>query len=162
MKTIASFLFFLFIACVFSAGKYSKTAPSYTWQLPPSIINCIDKEDMDPKLFDDAVEFWEDHGHIFLFKENYQGDICESETPYGFIVVKISYSLDYYILGKTEKIYIKSSNEMKGSIIYLNYYFIEDGLVLTHEIGHALGYDHVDQLGHIMNPMRPDADYYFY
>jgi len=103
MKTIASFLFFLFVACIFSAGKHAKTAPAYVWKLPPSIINCIDKEDMDPKLFDDAVEFWEGHGHVFLFKENYQGGICDSETPHGFIVVKISYSLDYYVLGKTEK-----------------------------------------------------------
>jgi len=162
MKTIASFLFFLFVACIFSAGKHAKTAPAYVWKLPPSIINCIDKEDMDPKLFDDAVEFWEGHGHVFLFKENYQGGICDSETPHGFIVVKISYNLDYYVLGKTEKVFIKETNEMRGSIIYLNYYFIDDGLVLTHEIGHALGYNHVDRLGHIMNPMRPNADYFFY
>ncbi len=162
MKTIASFLFFLFIACVFSAGKHARTAPAYTWDMPPSIVNCINKEDMDPKLFDDAVKFWEDHGHTFLFKENYQGDICNSEYPYGFIIVKISYDLEFYVLGKTEKIYRKSTSNMKGSIIHLNYYYIDDGLILTHEIGHALGYNHVDRIGHIMNPMRPDADYYFY
>ena len=162
MKTIASFLFFLFVACIFSAGKHGKSFPKYSWHSPPSIVNCISKEDMNPEIFDSAVKFWEDHGHVFLFKENYQGDICESETPYGFIVIKISYELNFYTLGKTEKIFRKSLNEMKGSIIHLNYFYINDGLILTHEIGHALGYDHVDRIGHIMNPMRPDADYYFY
>jgi hypothetical protein len=162
MKAITSFLFFLFVACVFSAGKHAKTLPTYVWDIPPSIVNCIDKEVMDPKLFDDAVKFWEDHGHTFLFKENYLGDICESEYPYGFIIIKISYDLNFYILGQTEKIYQKSTSEMKGSIIHLNYFYIYDGLILTHEIGHALGYKHVDQIGHIMNPMRPNADYYFY
>ena len=162
MKTVGSFLFFLFVTCIFSAGKNVKTVPSYTWQLPPSVVNCISKQDMNPKIFSNAIEFWENNGHAFLFKENYQGDICNSETPYGFIVIKISYDLDYYVLGKTEKIYSASSNVIRGSIIYLNYYYIEDGLILTHEIGHAIGYDHVDELGHIMNPMRPDADYHFY
>lgn len=162
MKIIGSFLFFLFVACIFSIGKHGKTFPKYDWQSPPSIVNCISKEDMNPKIFDNAIKFWEDHGHVFLFKENYQGDICESETPYGFIVIKLSYDLNFYTLGKTEKIFQKSLNEMKGSIIHLNYYYIEDGLILTHEIGHALGYDHVNRIGHIMNPMRPDADYYFY
>ena len=162
MKTIGSFLFFLFIACIFSAGKHAKSVPTYVWDMPPSIVNCIDKKDMNPGIFDNAVKFWEDHGHVFLFKENYKGDICESEYPYGFIIVKISYNLNYYVLGKTEKIYRKSTSKMKGSIIHLNYFYINDGLILTHEIGHALGYDHVNELGHIMNPMRPDADYYFY
>ena len=100
MKTIGSFLFFLFVACIFSAGKHVKTVPTYPWDIPPSIVNCIDKEDMDSKIFDDAIAFWESHGHTFLFKENYKGDICESEYPYGFIIVKISYNLNYYILGK--------------------------------------------------------------
>jgi hypothetical protein len=162
MKAIASFLFFLSVACVFSVGKHAKTLPTYVWDIPPSIVNCIDKEDMNPKLFDDAVKFWEDHGHTFLFKVNYKDDICESEYPYGFIIIKISYDLNFYILGQTEKIYRNSTNEIKGSIIYLNYYYIDDGLILAHEIGHALGYKHVDQIGHIMNPMRPNADYYFY
>ena len=63
---------------------------------------------------------------------------------------------------QTEKMYRKSTSKMKGSIIHLSYFYINDGLILTHEIGHALGYEHVNELGHIMNPMRPDADYYFY
>ena len=162
IKAVGSFLFFLTVACMFSVGKQGKTFPKYNWQTPPSIVNCIHKEDMNSKIFDDAVKFWEDHGHVFLFKENYQGDLCDSETPYGFIVIKISYELNFYTLGTTEKIFKKNLKEMKGSIINLNYYYIDDGLILTHEIGHALGYNHVDKIGHIMNPMRPNADYYFY
>ena len=51
---------------------------------------------------------------------------------------------------------------LSGRVRSRTAYFIDDDLILTHEIGHALGYNHVDRLGHIMNPMRPDADYYFY
>ena len=162
IKILGSFLFFLTVACVFSVGKQTKTFPKYIWQTPPSIVNCINEADMNPKIFDDAVKFWEDHGHVFLFKENYKGDLCDSETPYGFIVIKISYELNFYTLGTTEKIFKKDLKEMKGSIINLNYYYIDDGLILTHEIGHALGYNHVNKIGHIMHPMRPEADYYFY
>lgn len=162
MKTITSFLFFVMIACFFSAGRLKKTYPNYEWKLPPSIVNCIAPEDMDAQVFNDAVKFWEEHGHSFLFKENYSGDICNSPLPHGFIIIKISYDLSYYTLGKTERIFEKDSYAMAGSIIHLNYAHVLDTLVLTHEIGHALGYMHVDEAGHIMNPLRPDAGYYFY
>lgn len=162
MKTIASFLFFLTVACLFSSGKIQKTIPSYEWKLPPSIINCIDKNDMPVSVFSDAVKFWEDNGHPFLFKENFKGDICDSTVPYGFIVIKISYNLPYNILGKTERVYNGDTDNMTASIILLNYAHVEDTVVLIHEIGHALGYKHVDQIGHIMHPLRPNADLYFY
>ncbi len=162
MKTIASFLFFLFIACIFSVGKSKRLYPNYEWKLPPSIVNCITPEDMDVQVFDDAVKFWEGHGHSFLFKENYSGDICDSPLPHGFIIIKISYDLSYYTLGKTSRVFEKDSYVMAGSIIHLNYAHVHDTLVLTHEIGHALGYMHVDEVGHIMNPLRPNAGFYFY
>ena len=162
MKTAISFLFFLLVACLFSGGKIQKTYPSYQWHLPPSIINCIDKDDMPSEVFEDSVEFWEEHGHTFLFKESYKGDICNSSIPHGFIVIKISYELPFNVLGKTERIYDKNEENMTASVIFLNYAHVEDTIVLIHEIGHALGYKHVDQIGHIMNPMRPNAGLYFY
>ena len=162
MKTVTGFVLLFFVACLFSASKHKKYQPEYDWKLPPSIVNCILPEDMDPKVFEESVSFWEDHGHAFLFKENYRGTICESEIPHGFIVIKISYNLSYYILGKTERIFNGDSGEMTGSIIYLNYAHVEDKVVLTHEIGHALGYKHKDSIGHIMNPLRPNADLLFY
>jgi len=162
MKTISSFLFFLMIACFFSAGKKNRSYPAYEWKLPPSIVNCIEPHDMDPEVFYKATKFWEDHGHSFLFKEDYSGEICNSPLPHGFIVVKITYDMSFYTLGKTERVFINDSNEMRGSVIYLNYNYAHDDIVLIHEIGHALGYMHVDKIGHIMNPLRPNADYYFY
>ena len=162
MKTIGSFLFFLFVACIFSASKQKKPYPVYEWKLPPSIVNCIEPHDMNPEIFEKATSFWEDQGHTFLFKENHTGDVCESPLPHGFIVIKISYDLTFYTLGKTERIFRDETNEMEASIIYLNYNHAEDDIVLIHEIGHALGYKHVDEPGHIMNPFRPNADYFFY
>jgi len=162
MKTIASFIFFLMIACLFSINKDTASYPSYEWKLPPSIINCIDSIDMDQKIFAKSTKFWEDQGHSFLFKENYRGDLCDSPIPHGFIVIKLSYNLPYDVLGKTERIFMDNTHEMQGSIIYLNYIYTDDDIVLIHEIGHALGYKHVDKIGHIMNPLRTNADYYFY
>ena len=162
MKTIASFVFFLLVACLFSASKHQKPYPVYEWKLPPSIVNCIEPIDMNPAIFEKATSFWEDQGHTFLFKENYTGDICDSPLPHGFIVIKISYDLTFYVLGKTERVFRGETNEMEASIIYLNYNHAEDDIVLIHEIGHALGYVHVDEIGHIMNPLRPNADYHFY
>lgn len=162
MKTITSFLFFLFIACIFSVGKPKRTYPNYEWKFPPSIVNCITPEDMDAKVFEDAVKFWEEQGHSFLFKENYSGEICDSPVPHGFIIIKISYDLSYYTLGETQRVFESESYEMAGSIILLNYAHVHDTIVLTHEIGHALGYMHVKEIGHIMNPLRPDAGFHFY
>jgi len=162
MKTITSFLFFLFVACIFSVSKHQKPYPVYEWKLPPSIINCINSQDLNPEIFEKATRFWEDQGHSFLFKEDYNGDLCDSPIPHGFIVIKLSYDLPYDVLGKTERIFMDNTHEMKGSIIYLNYIYTGDDLVLIHEIGHALGYKHVDKIGHIMNPLRTNADYYFY
>ena len=162
MRLAVSFIFFLFVACVFSASQQKKSHPAYIWTIPPSIVNCIDEADMPPEVFFKSVLFWEDNGHDFLFKEAHVGDICDSPVPHGFIVVKITYDLPYYVLGKTERVFRDDSDTMVGSIIYLNYNHAEDDIVLIHEIGHALGYMHVDKIGHIMNPLRPNADYYFY
>lgn len=115
------------------------------WKETPIIINCpnslFSKEDVQV-----VVELWEDRGHSFL--DIVETD-CIEENVYGIIMIKsspekarpkelgfahVSYSEEGEVLGVTIEV------------------FVPNLLVLEHEMGHALGYRHVDQRGHIMYP----------
>jgi hypothetical protein len=135
------------------------------WTDAPEIILCED-EKLNRELVENAVEYWTDLGHEFGEITIATGFDCftEKHTLGAIVVVEgyISQRMDDGVLGRTtthsnDEI-ITSSNIviMKGQFIptYGAPRYPKDvlQLVVTHEFGHALGYGHLNQNGHMMTP----------
>ena len=140
--------YFLFSSTV-SAGDYAPQ--STTWRHKPDVIICKESK---VKLEDVrmAAAFWEDKGHhfgTFRYAEN-----CE-EYRYGYILFIGDENLGSQYSGMTEVFEFRS---------YITSAYIEiwDGnsrnlKVLAHELGHAIGYEHVNSIYNVMYDTPPDA-----
>ena len=98
----------------------------------------------------DTVSFWENHGHKVAFIEQNPPDIlCEAESMDGWIILKMKQQ-DGETLAVTKR--RVAFGKIKSSIIYFNpgSYRLEN--VIEHELGHAFGYKHIDEVGHVMHP----------
>ena len=130
------------------------------WDYPPAILDCTYSTLTKERLVE-SVLFWEKNGIEFSFVESEPPDkICESNHIYGFIIIKND-TLEWPTIGKTE-----SSKAIDGkinsSLIRLNVGNANDPKLLEHELGHALGYGHYNELGHIMHEFYDYSGYEFY
>jgi uncharacterized protein YneF (UPF0154 family) len=120
------------------------------WEHPPIILNCY-KKDLSELYIVDAVHYWTLKGHNFAYIENNPSEhICKADHIQGFIMIKKK-NLDHNTLGLTQR------RVFMGNIVAANVYFDSGTFKITnvfeHELGHALGYNHVEEDGHIMHPI---------
>lgn len=117
------------------------------WDEPPEVILC----DSSTHSFDDVLEVvsrYEERGHKF-------GDIielsmCPEENVPGWIVIKdAGTKIRYSEMGHAHSKFNTETGKILSSSIETRK--DSDILVLEHEMGHALGYDHVNRSGHIMS-----------
>lgn len=130
------------------------TLQPYNWgNKQPVIVNCYG-DDFSEAQFVRAIHYWTIRGHNIAFYEHSPPDsICEREGYIeGFIVLKKANpeKLKSSTLAITKR--WTSFEIMKGAIIKYkpgtqNLLWINE-----HELGHALGYAHVEEEGHIMHP----------
>ncbi len=122
----------------------------WNWKEPPVILNCYGEE-MSELYITKAVHYWVLRGHNFSYIENNPPKhICKANHIQGFIIIKRK-KLHANTLGLTQrKIFL-------GNIVAATIYFDSGSYRITnvfeHEIGHALGYNHVEEEGHIMHPL---------
>lgn len=160
----------LIISCLFgiSIGNLlivqyeANTFKPWEWKKPPMIINCYG-ERLSPNYINKSVDFWVMKGENILFVE-YEPikSLCTKRNTISNGVIKIYEGKDitfdsHKTLGLTKR---KASitTGMVGANIYIRsgHYTIKN--LLTHEMGHALGYTHVNIRGHIMHPITELMD----
>ena len=127
----------------------------YEWPVnsPPIIINCYG-EDFSAAQLTRAIDYWTIRGqHIGFYEHNPSSSICENEWLEGFIILRKSEALrkNDRTLANTKR--YTSLTTMRGAVIHYTPGAQNLDLINEHELGHALGFSHVEQVGHIMHPL---------
>ena len=151
---VASFV----VGFVFGLGiKFyyeSVTFQPYHWDRPPIIANCYGS-DFSELQMTRAIHYWTMRGHnIAFYEHNPPASICESdEMIHGFIVLRKAkwYELAPETLASTRR--MTSGIIVKSAIITYRAKSHNLDLLNEHELGHALGFAHLEEEGHIMHPI---------
>lgn len=140
----------IIIGTVFIIVYEKYTFRPFEWKNDPTIVNCYGK-DLDEINIVAAVRYWTLKGHDFLPTElNPAPSFCEKEYTDGFIILRKK-DLPYNTLGTTRR--RTFMNKIVSAEVHFapGTYRIDN--VFEHELGHALGYGHVEIDGHIMHPL---------
>lgn len=132
----------------------SNTFKPYEWKSEPIIANCYG-EDFSELQMIRAIDFWTLRGHrIGFYEHNPPESICESkEMIHGFIVLRKAkwWQLDGPTLANTRR--MTSGFRLVSATITYRPGSQNLDLLNEHELGHALGYAHIEEEGHIMHPI---------
>jgi hypothetical protein len=148
--TIVSVLFYVSGSYVFDEIYSKNVFVSGTWHQPPQIVIC--KESRIPiSSVLNGIEFWKSKSFkIDHYIIDYDDYVCNQSFPLGFILIRHDGSMPVDSVGVTRRMII-TSNIISAEIIIPNSE-VNVPLILEHELGHALGLNHVNVVGHIMNP----------
>lgn len=148
------------LACGFFTGIGIKwayevnTFKPYEWKTAPIIANCYG-EDFSELQMIRAVDYWTLRGeHIGFYEHSPPDSICESkEMIHGFIVLRKAkwWQLDGPTLANTRR--MTAGFRLVAATITYRPGSQNLDLLNEHELGHALGYAHVEEVGHIMHPL---------
>ena len=134
----------------------ASTFQPYTWgDKKPVIANCYGEEFSEAQFLR-AIQYWAQKGHeIAFYEHNPPESVCETESYLeGFIILKKAKprSLSESTLAVTKR--WTSFDQMKGAVIKYKPGTQNLQWINEHELGHALGYAHVEENGHIMHPQH--------
>ena len=127
----------------------------YSWvsDQGPIILNCYGDEFSEVQMLR-AVDFWVLRGHKFGFYEhNPPDEVCDIPNLEGMIILRKGnpYKMKDNVLAYTTR-RTSFGQMVSATITYRpgsqNLMYINE-----HELGHALGYAHHDEVGHIMHSL---------
>ena len=128
----------------------NSTFKSYYWKHPPVIVNCYGKG-FSKEYMERAINYWETIGQeTLIYLHNPKKSICRKEFLEGFIIIR-KRRLGHPTLASTVR--RTSFNIVKSAEIYYNPGSQKLMLINEHELGHAFGYTHIEEEGHIMHPL---------
>ena len=125
------------------------------WQRTPTVVIC-EHAPIDRKDVRKALSWWSDRGYIFYHSIYLRGDrsraVCRNPDPTGYITINLVTQETFEPgdnLAVTHFYVDNDTREIHWAKIYLKPQVEER--VLEHELGHALGWMHSEQRGHLMN-----------
>jgi len=147
---ISSFVLGIFLGTAAVVKYESISFKPWSWKEPPIVVNCYGK-DLNELYIIQTVHYWTMKGHRFSYiEQNPTKELCKLDYIRGFILIKKA-KLPHNTLGETKRhVYL---GKITGAVIYFNSGTFKITNVFEHEMGHALGYNHIRLDGHIMHPM---------
>ena len=119
----------------------------------PRIVVCDNAVSM--SRIEQAVRFWERLGYKFESVTKINDDPIGCKEPeIGAIKIMLpnNNTMMNNNLAVTKTFRILVTNENIRADIMIHSFASDKPLVLEHELGHALGWQHINQYGHLMNP----------
>ena len=147
----------ILIGRLFITYYEASTIKPWNWTSPPFVLNCYG-ERLHAGYINKSVDYWADKGERVLFIQHEPvKNLCKKrykQTP-GVIKIYEAHD-DFFDSGATLGVTMRKASITTGMIsanIYIRSgnYTIKN--LLTHEMGHAFGYTHVNTPGHIMHPV---------
>ena len=135
-----------------SLTQYTTSYKPYVWNSPPILVNCYGPELTESKM-QSAVDFWSEYGdEVAFILQDPPESVCKHNFVDGFIILKKvpADSLNNGVLAQTKTKY--QFLKIRAATIYFEPGTYRIEWLTEHELGHAFGYKHIDELGHIMNP----------
>ncbi len=158
MKNVKLLLFVLTsFALGFSLGIFIKityeasTLKPFSWGEPPKVINCYGK-DFSKLQITRGISYWAIRGYpLGKYVHKPDPEICEQDWVEGMIILKKSNDLPLHTLASTKR--YTNLITVKGAVIHYKPGAFNLDLINEHELGHALGFTHLEVENHIMHPL---------
>ena len=132
----------------------TNTFRPYEWRSTPIIMNCYG-EDFSELQMTRAIGYWTLRGHqVDSYVHNPPREVCETEGMIdGTILLKRArwWELEAPTLANTQR--MTSGFKIVAAVITYRAGAHNLNLLNEHELGHALGYGHIEEDGHIMHPI---------
>lgn len=156
-KIVLSFIFGIMCGKLLLIQYESVSFKPWSWSKSPVILNCYGPS-LRESYIKKSVAYWENLGERVLFIEDKPIDkLCRNKykiTP-GFIKIyqgnEASFSSESTMAFTNRKSSTLTGILGANIVIRPGSYTIKN--LLTHEMGHAFGYTHVNERGHIMHPV---------
>jgi len=139
---------------VYPAIVLSKPDKKADWVTPPNIRICPDVKISESRI-KNAISFWERLGYNFgsvVYENNMYNCLVPPPLRREIIIMLPDQQFNEKHLASTRLLTHRITEEIVGAKIFITSKNSNRNRILEHEVGHAIGWAHYPQSGHIMNP----------